>query len=58
MGYEHFQRTLTCFLVFSIALKLTLYVLIFSASSGSQLIDDKGQRGRSAKFLRIFDTEL
>ena len=57
-GYKHLQRPPRCLLVFSIVLKLTLYVLIFSTSSGARLIENKEQWERPTKFLCIIDTEF
>ena len=57
-GCEYLPSALRCFSVFSIVSKLTSYVLIFSASSGALLTDNKGRWGRQAKLLCIIDTEF
>ena len=57
-GYKHSRRHPRCFLVFSVVLKSTLYVLLSITSLGARLIENKGQWGRPTKFLRIIDTEF
>jgi hypothetical protein len=58
MAYGHLQRTLRCSLAFSIASKLTLYVLVLAVVSEAQLTDSKkGQWGGATKLLRVFDTQ-